>query len=233
MKDKYLIISEKFYSIQGEGITSGIPSVFIRLAGCNLLCKSGSWVCDSIEVWKKGTKTEFKNVLSLDEKNKIRQGAHLVFTGGEPMLQQDKIVKYLEWLREEDELIPFVEVETNGTIEPNIGMTMLVKQWNCSPKLPNSGEPYERRVNPIAIRKLSRNPSTMFKFVIKNDSDILDMIIEYFDYFKSEQVVLMPAGENQEQLEETRKIVVHHCMELGLRYCDRLHIVIWNQKTGV
>ena len=33
-----LSISEVFYSIQGEGKTVGIPSVFVRLAGCNLMC---------------------------------------------------------------------------------------------------------------------------------------------------------------------------------------------------
>ena len=38
-----MLISEIFYSIQGEGELTGIPSVFIRTSGCNLRCR---W-CDT------------------------------------------------------------------------------------------------------------------------------------------------------------------------------------------
>ena len=38
MKSIKLAISEIFFSIQGEGKTVGIPSVFVRLGGCNLIC---------------------------------------------------------------------------------------------------------------------------------------------------------------------------------------------------
>lgn len=35
---KKLLISSDFYSVQGEGISSGVPSYFVRLAICNLAC---------------------------------------------------------------------------------------------------------------------------------------------------------------------------------------------------
>ena len=40
--DKYLTIAEDFYSVQGEGPTTGVPSYFIRLRDCNLTC-GASW----------------------------------------------------------------------------------------------------------------------------------------------------------------------------------------------
>lgn len=64
MTKQEIAISEDFYSIQGEGITMGMPSLFVRLGGCNLLCggagtqkdkmlhNGATWRCDSIEEWQ-------------------------------------------------------------------------------------------------------------------------------------------------------------------------------------
>jgi len=38
VKSDKLLISSDFYSVQGEGISSGIPSYFVRLGTCNLTC---------------------------------------------------------------------------------------------------------------------------------------------------------------------------------------------------
>lgn len=229
-----LVISEKFYSIQGEGATMGIPSVFIRLAGCNLLCKSESWICDSIEVWQKGVKTPFNQVLTDEQLSHVLNGAHLIFTGGEPLLHQKKIVEYLDWFFEEYHMNPYVEVETNGTIIPSDDMISFVDQWNCSPKLANSGEPFSKRVNEVAINKINhKGKSSIFKFVVEKNEDVLDLLNDYGDHIFESKIALMPAGETQEKLNTTRPIVVQQCMKMGWRYSERLHIVIWNQKTGV
>ena len=69
-----LAISEHFYSIQGEGKFTGVPSVFLRLKGCNLTCggkktvstkkldSGATWRCDTIEVWLTGNSTSFKSL---------------------------------------------------------------------------------------------------------------------------------------------------------------------------
>jgi len=44
---------------------------------------------------------------------------------------------------------------------------------------------------------------------------------------------LMPCGDSQNLLDKTRVEVAKICIKYKLRYSDRLHIVIWNQKTGV
>ena len=43
-----LLISSDFYSVQGEGITTGIPAYFIRLSHCNLRCGMSSQFLNNI-----------------------------------------------------------------------------------------------------------------------------------------------------------------------------------------
>lgn len=233
MKEEHLIVSEVFYSIQGEGRYSGYPAVFLRLAGCNLFCNSASWRCDTIEVWQKGKSTHFEDVLDPYQFLTLRDGAHLVITGGEPMLHQDKIDEFLFWLYLEKSIKPFVEIETNGTIKPSTSaFAKKIGHWNVSFKLSNSGEPFEKRINEVALNWFNQQPNSDFKIVISSEGDVSELLSEHGDLFR-EKVILMPAGETQEKLNAVRPMVVEQCKILGYRYCDRLHIVTWNQKTGV
>ena len=227
-----LYISEKFYSIQGEGKTTGVPAIFVRLSGCNLLCQSSNWVCDSIEVWQKGTSTEFEDVLSGEEIEILKQGAHLVITGGEPMLHQVKILNFLNWLKEYHKCRPFVEIETNGTFIPVKGLDKRVDQWNVSPKLENSGEAFGKRYEKDALVFLNKLPTSCFKFVVDSEDDIKEIFGNY-GFLSKNKVILMPAGDSQELLEKVRPLVIELCKKYVLRFTDRLHITAWNKKTGV
>lgn len=227
-----LIVSEKFYSIQGEGKTTGIPAVFVRLAGCNILCKGKDWICDSIEVWQKGVKTPFNEVLEVLWVQKLRAGAHLVFTGGEPMLHQKKIIKYLKWFKIKFDFYPIVEIETNGTIIPSNEIGHYVDFWNVSPKLSNSGETKLRRYKKETLITYSNYKEVMFKFVISNETDLQEINTD-FDFVSNRNIYLMPAGDSQEKLNKIRLKVINFCLVNNYRYSDRLHIVAWNQKTGV
>ncbi len=177
-----LAVSEVFYSIQGEGKTTGFPAVFVRLAGCNLMCggkgteKDGklhdgaTWRCDSIEVWIKGKSKPYAEILPIECQEAIRNGANVIITGGEPMLQQKNIEGFIQYIVEQINDFPFIEIETNGTIMPNNDMLNLVDQWNVSPKLANSGMPLEDRINEEVLTKLSKY-NTQFKFVVSSRQD--------------------------------------------------------------
>jgi len=232
MEKQYFNISEKFYSIQGEGVTMGCPSIFIRLSGCNILCKGSGWICDSIDVWRSGSKINFEEVLTKGEIESLKAGTHLIFTGGEPLLYQQQIFSFLNYLNTDHDFVPFVEIETNGTIVPEKGLIAYVSQWNVSPKLSNSGVSEDKRINAFALARFDSFENCIFKFVISNQSDVAELTENYLP-INSKKIVLMPAGATQDELNETRLIVVELCKAYGFRYSERLHIVIWNKKTGV
>lgn len=230
-----LSVAETFYSIQGEGTTSGCPAVFLRLAGCNLMCESATWRCDSVEVWRKGVSTPFAQVLSQEYLNHLKEGAHLIVTGGEPLLQERRLSEYLQWLQavhfKAEGL--FIEVETNGTIRPTTMLHLMVDKWNVSFKLSNSGENWHKRVNEVALRYFNFQMNADFKIVVASEGDVLELINDFDGLINFRKVILMPAGDTDEKLEDVRTLVIELCKKYHFRYCDRLHIVAWNKKTGV
>lgn len=226
-----LYISEKFYSIQGEGRTTGYPSIFLRLSGCNILCQSSTWICDTIEVWKKGIPTNFEDVFSEEEIKLLRNEVHLVVTGGEPLMHQKRLSEFLNWFKAEYGFKPYIEVETNGTIEPIKDLVFDVNQWNVSPKLKTSGVSYDERFKPETLLKFNKLNSS-FKFVVSCEEDVLEIFNNYRD-LKKNKIYLMPAGDNQELLNKTRLIVIELCKKYILKFTDRIHIVAWDKKTGV
>lgn len=76
-----LLISEIFESLQGEGSSTGLPFIFIRLTGCNLRCI----YCDSTHAFKGGEKMELEEVIAVISKFKTKR---VLVTGGEPLLQR-------------------------------------------------------------------------------------------------------------------------------------------------
>ena len=74
-------IAEIYGSIQGEGLLTGTPSVFVRASGCNLRC----WFCDTpYASWQ--PEGDDLGVDEIFEQVKLLGQEHVVLTGGEPML---------------------------------------------------------------------------------------------------------------------------------------------------
>jgi 7-carboxy-7-deazaguanine synthase len=246
-----LIVSEQFLSIQGEGLTVGTPAYFIRLKSCNLLCggkgtdkdqqlhDGAKWRCDTIEVWLKGLEKTFEEVIQdfegpvfLDRLEHMTH--HLIFTGGEPMLHVKHIEDFIQHVSRKIHMVPTIEIETNGTIEPTERLSDLVL-FNVSPKLSNSGMPESKRMNETAIRMLNECETSIFKFVIADHKDLMEAIkywILPFD-LDPDKIYLMPAGDSREQLEQVSDFVARSCAQEGYKFSPRLHINIWNKKTGV
>jgi|TARA_Y100000052_G_scaffold26449_1_gene31447 organic radical activating enzyme len=239
-----LAISEVFYSVQGEGKTVGIPSVFVRLGGCNLMCggmgtqfdgelhNGAEFRCDTVEVWMNAQSKQVEDILDDECIKAIKNGAHIILTGGEPTMQQKGLEEFINYVKDEITPDPFFEVETNGTIMPNDFLLEEISLWNCSPKLTNSGNDQSMTFKPEVIEVLNKF-NTIFKFVINKEKEWHEIGYLYLPIIDNEKIYLMPAGENQELLEQNKLLVVELAKANYVNFTTRLHIDIWNQKTGV
>lgn len=254
-----LNISEDFYSVQGEGNTSGVPAYFIRLKACNLMCggvdgglmKEGkaTWWCDTEYVWKKGLEKNFDYLVDRWKDQNIyewiKQGrVNLIWTGGEPTIPKNQraITAFLEWFYENhcdkntwEHQSVYNEIETNGTIYIEDGLFDKLKQINCSVKLENSGMSMDRRINPKALERIMQHQNYWFKFVISTEECLKEIERDFIKPFgiPPKRVLMMPGLDKQENYHERTKF----CMEMGKKYgytgLTRLHVSAWDQTTGV
>ena len=222
---------EIFYSLQGEGITAGTPTVFLRLGMCNLTC---TW-CDTKYTWDWSSYDYEREVVSLppeEAEGRILafECPHLVITGGEPLLQQNALAPLALSLRGRGF---YCEVETNGTLVPQADMVEAISQWNVSPKLNNSGNQPARREVAEALKAFRDLDNAYFKFVVVEPSDVDEVcaLVDRYD-IPSRRVILMPEGVTAQVVGERGKWVAEACAARGFRFSTRLHILLWGDQRG-
>jgi 7-carboxy-7-deazaguanine synthase len=225
-------IAEIFYSLQGEGVLVGVPSVFIRTSGCNLRC---TWCDTPYTSWNpEGEDLSIEQITG----NVAGFGAnHVVITGGEPMIAPE-IVRLTHILHEAS---CHITIETAGTVYAPVACDLM----SISPKLSNS-IPHEReggrwaaqherlRYQPEILKRLTREYCYQLKFVVTSPGD-LDEINGIRDNLSVERdrIILMPEGTRQELLRERGLWLAEICKANGYRYSPRLHIDLWGDKRGV
>jgi 7-carboxy-7-deazaguanine synthase len=197
-----LKITEIFPSIQGEGLRSGEPTIFIRLTGCNLRCA----FCDTKYAWDGGEDYPLDQILGAVKKIQRKYPADWVcLTGGEPQIQPiETLVKRLK-------ISGFkVQVETNGTLFRPLG----VDWWTLSPK----PETYEFAQEFTA-------KANEVKLVVSKELT-LDVIRNLRDKFPSRTpILLQPQSQTKWSTEKGLKLL-EHAMKGGLkniRFCVQLH----------
>jgi 7-carboxy-7-deazaguanine synthase len=233
-------ISEMFWSIQGEGISTGVPSLFIRFNSCNLCCggsgghlvKAGkaTWHCDSEKVWRNSVPLDWEQLGQMIQSKweaLSNRTAHIIFTGGEPTL----FPNYMTALQIMNKYPGFYyEIETNGSID-RPQLIGEVDQINTSPKLVNSGMPLELRYSAEAQQTMRNHHNAWWKFVISCEEDFTEAMDTYAPPL--DRVILMPACDNRKDLPAATKMAWDVASKYGVRVCTRLHVLAFDQLTGV
>jgi 7-carboxy-7-deazaguanine synthase len=229
-----MFISEIFYSIQGEGELTGVPSVFVRTSGCNLRCswcdtKYASWAPEGVE-------------LSVDEiVSEVGQfpTEHVVLTGGEPMVAKG----IYQLARELKGIGKHITIETAATVFPDGVVCDLA---SLSPKLSNSipdaavangwrDRHEKRRLQLEVIRTWIQSYNYQLKFVIVSEQDlqeIRDLLSTLGCAIKPSKVLLMPEGTDSSVIRSRATTIVEVCKRYGYRYCNRLHIELFGNTRG-
>jgi organic radical activating enzyme len=236
---------EIFSSIQGEGVSCGVPSVFVRLALCNLRCV---W-CDTAYTWDWRRYDPAQETLALapgavvervlalaacpavnaDADGERRNVTNVVITGGEPLAQQRELAPLIADLKAVGMRI---EMETNGTIVPDDHLAS-IDQWNVSPKLANSGNDLGARQVPEALAWFAAAPQAYFKFVVVAPEDVAEVNALVTGLrLPRERVLLMPEAVDARTLEDRSCWVVEQCRANGYRFGPRLHIALWGAARG-
>lgn len=220
-------IAEIFYSVQGEGVLVGVPSIFVRTSGCNLRCV---WCDTPYTSWSPEGDT--MPVAAIVERVREFPGRHVVVTGGEPMLFEET-VELTHALKRHG---LHITIETAGTLYKAVECDLM----SVSPKLANSTPEgpwalrHERlRYQPDVLLRLMADYEYQLKFVIAAPGDV-DEVKRMLSELNApaDRVVLMPEGTDPAVLAERGRWLTGICMSEGFRYSPRLHVDLWGTERG-
>ncbi len=225
-------IAEIFFSIQGEGRLTGVPSAFVRTAGCNLRCS----FCDS-EYTSWSPTGEALSVAEVLARLAAFPTRHVIVTGGEPLIAPEVEV-LCAGLRERG---CHITVETAATAFKPIACDLA----SLSPKLSNS-TPHQReggrwagrhdrlRLRYDVIRSFMDHCDYQLKFVVDQPEDVAEVeaVLDRLPGVDRTKVLLMPQGVTRAELDRRAEWLVEVCKEHGFRYCPRLHIELYGHRRG-
>ena len=224
-------INEIFLSLQGEGIYQNLPTVFVRLQGCNLLPDFCSFCDTSYAQDAQGGKELDASEVVKEVKELLPPYNWVCITGGEPLWQLEGLEALVRRLKEGHYLI---EIETNGSFPPPSWYT-LVDSWNADVKCPGSGV-----CGVFDYRWLKTRICDQLKFVVGTDEDLLfaEKFLDYHGWQTNPTVLVSPVvntdalGKPIIEMERWQR-VWSFCVEKRIRWSFQQHKLVWGSKKGV
>lgn len=204
-------INEIFFSLQGEGIQIGIPTVFIRTTGCNLRC---TW-CDTQYAFFNGKEMSIEQLIQAVERYPTK---HVCITGGEPLIQKETTTIINKLLDKGYKVC----IETNGSVS--------IKELGCTEdlltsldiKCPSSGMHEKMDFSNIELL----GSSDQLKFVIADENDYEYAKGVIGKYSPICNIIFTPVdGTNIKPLAE--KVLKDG---LEVRVLPQLHKIIWGSE---
>jgi len=221
--------------------------------------------CDSSYTWSK----KFKHLITdktvteaVDELTALlphgkfmhpatQQEAHMVFTGGEPMLKntQPGMMQVIDEFKRRDNMPMNVTVETNGTkpitdefanwVHCNYsGWVGREWYWSISPKLwSTAGEQSKKAIKPEVVGRYAEvSPVGQLKYVVNGTDESWREVEEYTKLFREAgcnyPVWIMGVGGTYEGLVQTEATIADEAIRRGYFYTSRVHVHIYGNAIG-
>ncbi|MER6150888.1 7-carboxy-7-deazaguanine synthase QueE [Streptomyces hirsutus] len=231
--ERRVIVAESFgvevATFQGEGPSCGHPALFIRLSRCNLTCAK----CDTKYTWdwsrfdprKESTKRSVADMVAWAASSPVEL---VVITGGEPLIQQSRLVPLVRELLAAGKRVEF---ETNGTIAPVPELVVDGVQFNVSPKLASFGMDEAKSVVPAALEAFAASGRAVFKFVASSVAD-LDRVAELANAHRLAPVWVMPEGTTAEAVTATTRALADAVAARHWHFTTRLHVLAFVDARG-
>ena len=221
--------------------------------------------CDSSYTWSKKYKhliTERTVEEAVDELTALlphgkfihpvtQQSAHMVFTGGEPMLKptQPGMREVIEEFKRRDNQPMNVTVETNGTKPITDEFAEWIQReytnwtgrewyWSLSPKLwSTAGEQHKRAIKPEVIGRYAEvSPVGQLKYVVNGTEESWREVEENTKLFREAgcnyPVWIMGVGGTFEGLVQTEASIADEAIQRGYNYTSRVHVHIYGNAIG-
>ena len=223
-----LRLTEIFYSLQGEALTSGLPTIFVRLTGCPLRCV----YCDTEYAFTGGERQSLDTIIDTIKSYPCKR---ICLTGGEPLAQPNAIALMKRLLSDGYE----ISLETAGALSVQNVPPAVSKVMDL--KTPSSGE-----VDKNLWSNLDHlTDNDQIKFVIMNRTDYnwaKDILIQY----KLNEIVgtvwfspmFNVADEIDEETTPEVPVLAKELAEwlladaLPVRFQLQLHKIIWADAKG-
>ena len=209
-----LIVNEIFYSIQGESLSSGLPTIFIRLTGCPLRCQ----YCDTSYAFTEGKKKSFEKII---EKIKKYKCMNVTITGGEPLSQKN--TKDFINLLISDSYNVSVETSNAVSIKNINDATTIVLDI----KTPDSNESDKNLIENYKFLK----KCDQIKFVICSKSDY-QWAKDYINKYELNEIcnIIMSPSFGEMDIQMLAEFMLKD--NLPVRLQTQLHKLIWNDQRG-
>ena len=210
-----LRITEVFTSLQGEALTSGLPTTFIRLTGCPLRCN----YCDSAYAFSGG---EMATLNDLVDTVKQSGTQYVCVTGGEPLAQPNcwPLLKAL------CDAGFFVSLETSGAMDISDvdRRTSIVLDL----KTPGSGEDRRNLLSNLSLLELK----DQVKVVITDEDDFrwLEMFCSLQPRVLNSGVIWISPSFGQMSIKRLAEMVI--ASQYPFRLQLQLHKQIWGEEIG-
>lgn len=211
-------ISEIFFSLQGEGLEIGLPTVFVRLFACDLRCK---W-CDTMYAVE-GRDFKDHAVREVIKHIETHQCKRVCITGGEPLIQL-KEVEELSALLIDDGYTILLETSGHKMPPPVLWTENTTISMDC--KCPSSS--MQDRMDFDLFIKL--RPKDQLKFVIQDDIDYEYARGILNRYNIKANIIFQPT--HGSELGWITERVIEDKLE-NIRVLPQLHKIIWGDKRGV